>query len=994
MIKKISLNILLILGLVLISHQAVFSAEILSKEALFLEALRTNDHKSLLFSGTVSGTVKEEGTGEELIGANVVIKGTLKGVSVDVEGEFNIRNIDAGPQILVVSYLGFQTKEIPIEIVDGENVVVEITLLPQGVVGEEVTITAQARGQVAAINQQLSSNTISNIVAKDRIEELPDVNAAESIGRLPGISLQRSGGEANKVVIRGLSPKYNTVTVNGVRLPSTDTQNRSVDLSLVSSNMLDGIEVTKAITPDKDADAIGGTIDLKIRNASEGLSADFQFQGGYTALQSTYNNYKFAGSIGNRFLNSKLGVILNLNTDSYDRSADFLNAGYGEKPIGEEITIFPNFLNLNENALTRSRVGGSFIVDYVIPEGKIVFNSILNRLTNDGFSRGNQLDYNRRIHKYTLNENYNESQINAYGLTVEQDFGWMSYDVGVSYTSSTSESPNDYYSDFMEESAAISSNEEDTLKPQDLPGLFLNDIDQTGLLSLSETWRKTEESERGTQLNIKVPFELSGSVNGYLKFGGKYRKLERSNDQNQLSVGAYYGGGRSYREAIAAALPELNLDPTNRFSLSSFQGDYSSENFLSGDYPLGYSINPDLMRQLNTIAKEGNYMSYSRNGSLGQDYEGTEEFGALYVMTELDFGKYITFMPGVRWESEATDYSAKYSTALEPAAGVPLNEISFRDTTTTRDNSFLLPMVHLQLKPNDWINLRLAYTQTISRPDFRQFAPITYFNAISNFANAPNKNLKTSKSVNYDASLSVYRNKLGFFTASLFYKKIENLIWGISFNDVEGQQILPELEIAEAQGNPIQVNTVINNPFDATIKGYELDWQTRFWYLPSILKGLVLNVNYTHISSSTKIPSYKLLQIPIEPAPRTPPFFENVLVDTAISRTLPDQPNDILNVTLGYDFKGFSTRFSVFYQLGSTLGTGSIRGTFDDTFKEDYFRLDLSASQKLPMNFQLFANLNNLNAAGDENYQSPVYRYPTNQQFYGFTMDVGVRYKF
>lgn len=985
----------LALLLILSFQWSTLRAANVAKSYSLVEALLHKSTNLNKFNGSVSGQVVEDATNDILIGANVVIKGTLKGTSVDVEGNFSIRNVEAGPQILVVSYLGFETKEIPVEIVEGENLTIKIRMKPQGIMGEEVTITAQAKGQVAAINQQRSSNTISNIVAKDRIEELPDVNAAESIGRLPGVSLQRSGGEANKVVIRGLSPKYNTVTVNGVRLPSTDSQNRSVDLSLVSSNMLDGIEVTKAITPDKDADAIGGTIDLRIRNASAGWSGDFQAQGGYTALQNTYNNYKFVGSVGNRFFDNKLGVILNLNTDSYDRSADLLNASYGEKSVNSDVLIFPNFLNLRENSLTRSRVGGSFIADYEIPEGKIVFNSILNRLTNDGFARGNELDYNRRIHKYSLNENYNESQISAYGLSLEQDFGWISYDFGVSYTSSTSKSPNDYYSDFMEESAAISSNEEDTLKPQDLPALFRNDIDQTGLLSLSETWRKTAESEKGAQLNIKIPFDLNSSINGYVKFGGKVRMLERSNDQNQQSVSAYYGGGRAFREDIADGLPGLNLDPTaKRFYLTSFQGNYVSKDFLSGNHPLGYSINPALMRRINTIAKENEHMTFSRNGSLGQDYEGKEDFQALYAMTELEIGRYITFMPGVRWESEATDYSAKFSTAIEPAAGTLLNEISFRDTTTIRDNSFLLPMIHVQVKPNNWINLRLAYTQTISRPDFRQFAPITYFNAISNYANAPNQNLKSSKSTNYDASLSIYNNKLGFFTASLFYKNIEDLIWGITFQNIEGQQILPDLEIIEANGKAIQVNTVINNPFDATIKGIELDWQARFWYLPSFLKGLVLNVNYTHIISDTKIPSFRVVKIPLDPPPRSDPFFELALVDTAIARTLPDQPNDILNLTIGYDYKGFSTRFSVFYQLGSTLGTGSIRGTYDDTFKEDYFRLDVSASQKLPYNFQLFANLNNLNGAGDENYQSPVYRYPTNQQFYGFTMDVGVRYKF
>lgn len=991
MFSKITNLFTFIVILLLASPSFAKSTEIFFSSSPKVEALRLTLNKS----GSVSGTVKESGTGEELIGANVVIKGTLKGAATDIEGKFSIRGIDPGEQILVVSYLGFISKEVPVLIPEDQNIEVDINLDWLGVEGEEVTITAQAKGQIAAINQQLQSNTISNVVARDRIEELPDVNAAESIGRMPGVSLQRSGGEANKVVIRGLSPKYNTVTVNGVRLPSTDTQNRSVDLSLVSSNMLDGIEVTKALTPDKDADAIGGSIDLKIRNATSGWSGDFQMQGGYTELQGTSNNYKLVGSIGNRFFEDKLGVIVNINTDSYDRSADFLNGGYLDKLEGDERIIFPNYLNLQENSLRRERVGGSLILDYEIPKGKIVLNSIINKLTNDGLIRGNELNYTGGIHKYSLNENYNETQINAFGLTFEQDLGWVKYDLVASSTGSFSESPKDYYYDFMEESAVMNTNKEDTLRPEDLPSLFLNNLDATALLNVSETTRRTEESEKGLQLNITIPFDLTPSISGYVKTGAKYRRLERSNNQDQQGVNAYYGGGRPFREAMSAALPELNLDPMEtRYSLSNFQGSYSNGNFLSGNYPLGYSINPNLMRSISSIGSQGGYMSFSRNGSLGQDYEGDEEFGALYAMAELDMGSYITFIPGVRWESEATDYSAKFSTGLEPAAGLPLGSISFRDTTTTRDNSFLLPMVHLQVKPTEWLNLRLAYTQSISRPDFRQFAPITYFNAISNFANAPNPDLKSSRSVNYDASLSIYRNKIGFLTGSFFYKEIEDLIWGISFNKVPGQQILPDLIIEQAGDKAIEVNTVINNPFEATIQGFELDWQTSFWYLPSVLKGLVLNVNYTHIKSETKIPAFRLIEIPISPAPRTPPFSEFALADTAISRTLPDQPNDILNVSLGYDYKGFSTRFSVFYQLGSTLGTGSILGTYDDTFKEDYFRIDMSIKQELPENFQIYANLNNINSAGDENYQSPIYRYPTNQQFYGFTMDVGVRYKF
>ncbi len=954
-----------------------------------------------VFLGAVEGVVLESGTDEPLIGANIIIKGTLKGTATNVDGRFIIRGIEDGPQTLVISYLGFQAREVIVEIVDGETVQVQATLDWLGVEGEEVTITAQARGQVAAINQQLQSNTISNIVAKDRIQELPDVNAAESIGRLPGVSIQRSNGEANKVVVRGLSPKYNTVTINGVRVPSTDVNDRSVDLSLISSGMLDGIEVTKALTPDKDADALGGSIDLKLRNAPDGgWAGNLDVLGGYTKLQDSYSNYKVTGSMSNRFLDSKLGIILNFNSDSYDRSADRLNAGYSEVPnLGaeEEKLIYPTSLDLTENDLIRTRLGGSIILDYQIPRGKVVYNGIYNSLNSEGFSRNNSMNYFGSTHTYNLGEGYNDTEIFAQGLNIEQGFEWISYDVGLSLTSSLSKSPQDYSWTFFQESASqqVTSDNLDTLQVTELQGLFNNNLDQTFFFSLSETFRKTKEDEFGIHANIKIPINLGAKISGYFKTGFKYRLLTRSNDQNTLTTGndPYYGGGQEFREAVANQLLEFGLDPDNRIPMEAFLSDYSRNNFIRGDYELGNTANPSLMRLLNRVAVENGFTSWSREGSHGNDYDGEEEFTSFYAMTELEIGKYFMIMPGFRYEIERTDYSAKFSTALEPASGIPLSAVSFVDTTTVRDDQFFLPMIHAQVKPAEWINLRLAYTKSISRPDFRQFAPITYFNEIGQYANAPNKDLKTSVSTNLDASLSIYRNKIGFFTASVFRKEIENLVSGIQFRKLEGQTILPDLEIAQAGSNAINVSTFINNPTPATVEGIELDWQTSFWYLPSILKGLVLNVNYTRLKSRVEIPAFRVERIP-NGSPR-PPFFDNILVDTVTVSQLPDQPNDILNLTIGYDFKGFSTRFSMFYQVGSVIGRGTRTFLdFDDTFVDDFLRIDITMKQKLPQNIEVYANFNNVNGEGDLRYQSPKFRYPINEQLYGFTMDLGFRYKF
>jgi TonB-dependent receptor len=951
-------------------------------------------------SGTrIFGKVTELGSDESLLGANVIIKGTSVGTSVDLDGNYIIQNVRPGLYTLEVTYIGF--KPISREIVvnaDQRTLEVNFQMEWQGVVGDDVIVTAQARGQMAAINQQRTSNTITNIVSSDRIQELPDVNAAESIGRLPGVAIQRSGGEANKIAIRGLSPKYNTVTVNGVRVPSVDTRDRSVDLSLVSSNMLDGIEVTKALTPDKDADAIGGTVDLRLRTAPDKLFADLQLSGGYTALQGTTGNYKIVGSTGKRFLDKKLGLIVGFNADSYDRSADQFSGGYELIPDpqnGNVLTPNVTSLNLRENSNTRRRLGGNALVDYTFGQGKVVWNTFYNYLGNEGSTRTNEFAIGSNRHKYSLSESVGDASIFTSSLNLEQNLDWLKFDLGASYSASLNEHPNDYYWDFMEESAF---NGADLglirfAPPASIPPVFKNNIENTYFNYLNITNRKTTEQQSGITANIEIPYSFSRQVNGYIKFGGKYRRMDRSHDQEEIGRGMYYGGDQEARNIVAQQFPDLGLETgMNRFPLTFFQDDYSRDNFLNGEFPIGYTLNGGILRQVTDILSP--YFNYIGQSSLSNDYEGMEEYGAVYAMTELNFGSYITLMPGVRYETEYTDYSAKFALGSEDRAlgvdGLPTT-VAYRDTSTTRRNQHLLPMIHLQIKPVEWVNLRLAYTHTISRPSFTQFAPITYVSRFRDWLSAPNTQLKTSTAVNYDAALSVYRNKLGFFTISAFYKEISGLIWGVNFPLLQGQTILPEINIPNLNGVP-RVGTSLNNDYLATVKGIEFDWQTSFWYLPSFLKGLVLNVNLTVLESETKYPQFSRQSIAIEPRPLRPPFTRDVIVDTFRVGRMPDQPSSIANITIGYDYKGFSIRASYLYQSDILRSLAS--NAENDQYTQDYYRYDLSVKQQLPYNLQVFGNFNNLNNRADRNYQSSIGNYPTFIEYYGFTMDLGVRYQF
>ena len=232
---------------------------------------------------SISGKVMDASTDKELSWANISILGTNMGAATNEDGSYFISNVPPNTYTLRVTYLGYGKLDSTIVLTGKESININFKLTYGEVIqGEEVVVAAQASGEWSAINKQLSSKTITNIVDESQIKELPDANAAESVGRLPGVSIQRSGGEATKVTIRGLSPKYNAVTVNGVKIPATGSNDRSVDLSLISSNMLNGIEVIKAALPDQDANSFGGTIDLKLTEAKPGASFDFSLKGGYS----------------------------------------------------------------------------------------------------------------------------------------------------------------------------------------------------------------------------------------------------------------------------------------------------------------------------------------------------------------------------------------------------------------------------------------------------------------------------------------------------------------------------------------------------------------------------------------------------------------------------------------------------------------------------------------------------------------------------------------
>ena len=194
------------------------------------------------YAGNLSGYVRDSDTKEPLISATVTIKGTTIGTTTDYNGFYEL-NVKPGTYTFVASYIGYESAEIELTIEEDKSLEQIFNLVSNSYVISEVNVTIQAKGQLSAINQQMRANTISNIVSSEKIQEVPDANVAESVGRLPGVSVQSSDGEGSKVVVRGLEPRYNLITVNGIRAPSTSSDDNSVSMAGISPFMIDGIEV-------------------------------------------------------------------------------------------------------------------------------------------------------------------------------------------------------------------------------------------------------------------------------------------------------------------------------------------------------------------------------------------------------------------------------------------------------------------------------------------------------------------------------------------------------------------------------------------------------------------------------------------------------------------------------------------------------------------------------------------------------------------------------
>ncbi len=943
-------------------------------------------------TGVIYGTILDKSTETTLPGANVIIEGTAIGTITDLEGNYRLMGVPTGNQVVAISFVGYDdyTQEVTIEA--GQNIEVSANLIITSTNLEEVVVTYQMAGQAAAINQQLNSDALVNVVSSDKMRELPDINAAEAIGRLPGVSINRNNGEAQSINIRGFGSSYTAVTLNGIKMAETGSGSRTVNLSNISPDLLSHIEVYKSPTADMDGDAVGGIVSLGLMPARKTAVYEFNLGAGYST-QNKKPNYKGNLRLSRRFWEDKLGVIINSSFDITDRSTQTMSTNYqsfledeNQIPIGYIIEP-SNDLGLADVENTINRFGLNIQSDYQYRNGRIMLQGMYNHKNSDTYRQ--KYDYNAlSVNDYTLGLNENNVDLYQIMLSAEHNFSWLEMDGTVSTNRTTNRTPYSTTIKFTDPYAYdISINSVSSLNEMtDKLDYLTYDYSDATMSRMDWDFDSVTNKNISAVLNFKTNFKINSMLAGFIKFGGKVQF-----DTREKRYDPYFARYDYDREQLFVTTrwleltgEELLVAPNKNIYMSNFDVQDKPSPFWNGEYSVWPYFPEDILsywydnmqNENRPVTKESHH-----------NYYVEESLYAAYIMGKLNVGKWLSFVPGVRYEYSDNYYQGQWSSLAGSGSSISGKVV---DTSVVKQYGHFLPSAHLKISPVRWMDFRLSYAKTLKRPNYSQIVPTMYVD-IGNDAlkDVGNGNLKETTVQSYDASVSFYSGKYGLISFGVFSKEFTNYITDISYT-------IPSWEAAEMglTESPWEIsNFPVNLEYRGYVKGFEVDIQTNFKYLPKPLNGLILNFNVTSLRSLTHLEKWDQYEYYDPVQRRVVIDFDSSFFYTEEAQ-LSSQVDMVLNTTLGYEYKGFSFRISAQYQGIDLSGTlNSQQSEISQRYNDDWLRLDLAMSQKIGKHIRIRFNVANLTNTPEKNYLYQP-RYWRNESRYGAVYNLGFEYRF
>ncbi len=893
---------------------------------------------SISQTGRISGTVNDSKTGETLPGATILIEGTHHGASADFDGNFSINHVPVGKVSLVISYVSYTTKKIAEVVVvanDATNVHVMLDPSSSSDLQEvEVVVTLNKENNTALTLQQKNSASVSDGISAETIKRTPDRNTSDVLKRVSGASIQ----DNKFAIVRGLNERYNAAYLNGAPLPSSESDRKAFAFDIFPSNMLDNLVITKTARPDMPGEFAGGIIDISTKSIPETNFLSVSLSSGYNTITTGKQNLSYKGGKtdwlgidnGSRKMPSQLPNIEDFPNGDRPKQADLAKSlpsmdwGINDKKFGPNLT-FQASTGYNFKRKERDFFG--LLASITYNKNNSYFTSLRNSYSdNNDPNRPSQLDaiFNDKTYSSQilagamlnltckLNSNNSISSKNLYSINSDDR---TTIREGISnLTEDNKNLSKSYVYWFTGNKIASSQLIGDHLLPKskikifwvgaysnvkrDVPNLRRNtygksqtfsdpanpnpaDTTYKAIISPSSVgndyggflfWSSLNENIKSFKLDLSRPFKVSKNFNMELKTGGQIQARARVFEARQFGYTEYNYGSTRFSDSL------LYLDQAHIFA----------------------------NQNMGTMANGKGGFKLTEGTHPQDSYKASSNLKAAYLMADLKYKQWLRAIVGARLES----YNQKL---IYPDDSYLISKKIITKDTTVVD---VLPSANLVFSLTEKQNIRLSYSQTLNRPEFREIAPFGFYDFNTLFFTTGNDTLKRAKITNYDLRYEIFPGKGQLFSVSGFYKDFINPIEQIARTNAN-EISYANVPKAKCYGLELEYRIIVGafHKNDSSTFGKFLD-------------NLTLFTNYAYIKSIVDISK----QIKPEDAPNT--------------RVLQGQSPYLFNAGLSYvdNEKGYSLS-AMANRVGQRMLVVGNYGTQLDIWENGRTALDLQASK-------------------------------------------------
>ena len=863
---------------------------------------------------------------------------------------------------------------------------------------EEVVVTARrplAESQVAAIEVQRNSDSIVTVLSADVIGNLPDQNLAQSVGRLPGVGIERDQGQGRYINLRGAPIYWTTISFDGLSVVSPEGRNTRFDN--IPSAIASQVTVQKALVPSMGSDAVAGNVDIRTRRAFdyEGMTVSGKLGAGYVELGKgleTDNSVVFSDIL----MDGRLGFVAQASYYRRDMATENWETDPYLPNTTDPIKRFAQDTKNKHYRLYRENYSGSFRADYKISENNEVFLSTVNTVFHDdelrdqfifqlnqgtnaaglgyttpAFITGNDpvsgTVYGARISaRITYRDNLDRMSTNTAGGEHEFDNGLnASWRLNYTWTDNIANNPAEvrFQSpatftlrptvnyDFRDRTSNIVSLFRTTgVTGARTIGAPVSDIESFDM-PLNQV-SVLEPKEVTNAYAAKLDFDYAADLFGadtMIEFGGLYTTREKEN--NEL--------------AWAATAAQITANTAKRWGDLAQDGDYL------GKQRLGYTF-----RYTDRNAVDA-FVDQVRAGTaltpnLANYWNVTEDILAGYVMGTTP----------TSWGSAV--YGARIEHIRNTGQAYPLIGTTLSTTVlkTKSDDTYVYPSLHLNWDVTPAWKLRAGLTTSASRADFDDLRPNFAINDTLQTISGGNPAAKPEKQRGVDLYAEYYGENENFFSVGVYYKDISDVLMrqAVAFGR-------DDLDTATLDRSNYVFTSVLNGG-DGYLSGIE------FFYsgsaeslvqangLPAWLGGFGVRASTTLTKSEVTVPAV------------------GAVPDRKIS--LLGSSDAVHNLQLIYEKYGLSLRLAYQYRTpwGQSVGSYQLVNGLvypgvgnSDIYWDSDEEVDFSARYQFNENLEVFLDALNLTNAGAARFDNES-KYPIEYEKFGRRFVSGVRFNF